>query len=198
MQVTLSMQFERDLQALAQLAQAWKAQAGRRTMQAHRRIGQLHRREAIERVPVDEGRLRNAILTNTYLVGDQYHTETGTNVEKYPAFVEFGTRYIAGGRVKALGQRVDITDAQAIKLWPAKNFGSLNLKTGGRKAGLIDEKSGRANLRVIEAIDKRLAAGRAQESMPWLRPSFQKIKAQAIEMLQAALEPPPSAQGAAG
>ena len=50
----------------------------------------------------------------------------------YPVYVEFGTKYIAGGRVLALGFEPTITDAQAVKFWPAKNTGQDVGSTGKR------------------------------------------------------------------
>lgn len=91
-----------------------------RITRTHRRIGEMHRSEAVPRVPVDTSNLKQRLLTNTYREGDHIITETGTNVEDYPIYVEFGTEYIAGGRVLALGKNPRITDAEAIKNWPAK------------------------------------------------------------------------------
>jgi hypothetical protein len=193
MQVTLNQQFQQDLAAFSQLASQWGREMPGKVKAAHRRIGQMHRAEAVKRAPVDEGTLRQRILTNTYEAGGLIFTETGTNVEKYPAFVEFGTRYIAGGRVKRIGTAVDITDAQAVTLWPAKNFGSLVdffSRDRKRKPGIIDEQTGNANRRVVAALEKRQARGGAQEQMPWLRPSFSKIRAEALELLAEATRPP--------
>ncbi len=122
MKVTLGKQFSDQLNKLADDIDGWSEDARERLLDAHRRIGQRHKAEAVKRVPVDEGTLKERITTATHrdTAGTEILTETGTNVPDYPVFLEFGTRYIAGGRVKALGEGVDITDAQAVKDWPAK------------------------------------------------------------------------------
>lgn len=74
--------------------------------------------EAKRRVPVDTGRLRNGILKEVRRVRGGVEGRVGTNV-KYGKYIEFGTPDIAGGRVKALGPRPDVTDTEAIKTWPA-------------------------------------------------------------------------------
>lgn len=56
-----------------------------------------------------------------------YFAAVGSN-ESYAAFIEFGTRWIAGGEVKALGLNPNITDASAVTSWPAK-------EAGGAKSG---------------------------------------------------------------
>lgn len=200
MQITLNQQFRADLELFGKAAARWGAEAPRRLKTAHRKIGALHRQEAVKRVPVDEGTLRQRILTNTYETDGMIFTETGTNIPEYPIYIEFGTKYIAGGRVKRLGTAPDLTDAQAITLWPAKNFGSLVDFLGGskdRRPGQIDEETGKANERIVAGFAARLARGGAQEQMPWLRPAFQKIKVDAIGLLHAAMDPPGAGQGVA-
>lgn len=109
--------------------------------------------ECVKRVPVDEGFLRNRILTNTKADKDGIVGEVGSNLD-YAVFLEFGTKHIARGLVKALGERVDITDAEAIKNWPAKD----QLKIGD-------------------------GAG-SMERMPWLRTSWMAIEDWAIQTLK--------------
>jgi len=83
-------------------------------------------REAKRRVPVSGGKLqggvggflRNSINVNLISQTDGIEGEIGSHA-KYAVFIEFGTRYIAGGAVEALGTNPDITDAEAIKTWPA-------------------------------------------------------------------------------
>jgi len=122
MEVRLSKQFGKDLDDLAKAFGSWDDDSVKRLVKAHKRIGVRHKGEAVKRVPVDQSTLKQRITTHTdkSAAGTDVTTETGTNVPDYPIFLEFGTRYIAGGRVKALGDGVGITDAQAVKDWPAK------------------------------------------------------------------------------
>lgn len=88
-------------------------------------IGQLVKGQAQRRVPVDSNRLKQGILAVTYQVGNNIITDVGTNVKSdsgfpYPVVIEFGSKHIAGGAVQALGEGLDITDAEAITDWPAK------------------------------------------------------------------------------
>ena len=153
----------------------------RKMKTALRRIGEAQKAEAQKRAPVDTGRLGQAIFTNTFQSGENFTMEVGTNI-KYAVYVEFGTKHIAGGRVKALGDKVEITEAQAIKLWPAKNAGILN-------------REGKVNKAVIGSIEKRVSAGGGQEMMPWLRVSWMKIREWAIQQIEGALTPPPQKGG---
>ncbi len=126
--------------------------------------------EAKMRIPVDTGLARNTILREQGRDSQGLFCAVGSN-QKYSKYIEFGTKRIARGLVKALGLREDITDSQAIKIWPAKN------------ANLVDEVTGKASRRAISAIDKRLASGGSQEQMPWLRTSFMAIRDWAIKRL---------------
>lgn len=77
--------------------------------------------EAQRRVPVESGLLRNSILSETGKDGsDGYFAAVGSNQE-YAPHIEFGTKWIAGGAVAALGNSPEVTDDQAIKSWPAKD-----------------------------------------------------------------------------
>lgn len=177
MEVTLHRSFQRMLEAFAGAIKSWKRDGHDRLVRKMRRIGQKHKAEAVKRVPVDEGRLRNGILTNTYEEKfGQIFTETGTNIRGYPVFVEFGTKFIAGGRVKALGDGPEITDDQAIKEWPAKMEGLEGFKTD--KQGRLRDTAG------------RYLAGGGREQMPWLRPSFMKIRDWAVGQIDKAMRPP--------
>jgi hypothetical protein len=75
-------------------------------------------REAKRRVPVDTGFLRNSININVTTRPSEAVGEIGTHVI-YGVYLEYGTKWIAGGAVKALGTSPEITDAEAIKSWPA-------------------------------------------------------------------------------
>jgi len=177
--------------ALKQLENAllnWTKEGRAKALKAHQQIAQRWRSEAVRRVPVDTSRLKQAILANAYEDGNQIVCEVGTNVTSssgapYPVYVEFGTRYIARGRVLALGFGPEVTDAQAIKYWPAKNEG-------------IVSNTGKVNTRVAAAISRRMRLGQATEQMPWLRPAFWAVRDWAVQLLNAAMEPPPQ-QGTA-
>lgn len=82
--------------------------------------------EAMHRVPFDVFRdaqgqhLRESIETAIEEIGDTLYAAIGTN-NHYASYVEFGTHRIAQGRVLALGDGPEVTDAQAVKDWPAKD-----------------------------------------------------------------------------
>lgn len=175
--LSLGHQFSKDLNKLAKNLEKWSEQAQKKIETAHKRIGKRWQAEAVKRVPVDTGTLKQRILTNTYREGNKFITECGSNVP-YAPFVEFGTRHIAGGRVLAAGAGPDVTDAQAITVWPAKN------------RDIVDEHSGIANQRVVKAIEARLSRSGSQEQMPWLRPAFNSIRDWVIQELTKATEPP--------
>jgi len=63
-----------------------------------------------------------------------------------------------------------VTDAQAIKLWPAKNNNLVNKITGKayKAAGVLAAK---------------VAAGGNQEQMPWLRTSLNVMKDWAVQRM---------------
>lgn len=175
--ISLGKQFSRDLRKLAKALKKWPEDAKKNLHQAHKRIGHRWRAEAVKRVPVDTGTLKQRIVENTYWEGgNSIITECGSNVP-YAPFVEFGTRHIAGGRILALGDSPDITDAEAIKDWPAKAAG-----------GVVNNQSG--NAAVNAALQRRAARGSASEQMPWLRPAFNSIRDWAIDQLAKATEPP--------
>ena len=73
-------------------------------------------------VPVRTGRLRNSIQKEIRFaqVGGVIELAVGSNV-KYAPFIEFGTATIAGGQVKAIGLKPIVSEAEAIKSWPALN-----------------------------------------------------------------------------
>lgn len=177
MQVTLHEGFAKELENLADAIDQWSEDSRRRLVQAHRKIGERHKAEAVKRVPVDEGRLRNGIITRTHHNASMTDvlTETGTNVRGYPVYLEFGTRFIAGGRVLALGDGIAITDAEAVKDWPAKSAG---------QDGRID-KRGR-----FRTSTGQFVKGAGREQMPWLRPAFWAIRDWALKQLANVHIPP--------
>lgn len=187
-EVSLGKQLSESLKQFENALHRWTAEGRAKLVKTHQVVAQRWRSEAVRRVPVDTSRLKQAILSNAYEDGKEIITEVGTNVTSdtgapYPVYVEFGTRYIARGRVLALGFGPEVTDAEAIKYWPAKN------------AGIVDNATGKANTRVVRAIEKRLARHGADEQMPWLRPAFWRIRDWAVQRIDAAIEPPE--QGAA-
>lgn len=167
MNVQFDRSFERQLNQLATAFRTWGKEAERDLKKAHRTIGYRWKSGAVKRVPVDEGTLKQRILSNTYhdRTADEIVTEVGTNVP-YGKWLEFGTRRIAGGRVLALGDSEDITDAQAIRDWPAKSEES------------------------IEGEEIRGQTHSSDEQMPWLRPAFNAIREWAVDLLTNALRPP--------
>lgn len=175
--VKLGEQFARDLLKLEDKLESISKSAVRKLEKAHRQIGQRWRSEAVKRVPVDEGTLKQRIVTNTYRQGDTFITETGANL-KYAVYVEFGTRRIAGGRVLALGFDPDISDHDAITMWPAKAAG-------------LNNADGSPNSAVQAARAARQSRGSREEQMPWLRPGFNAIREWAVKQLLQAVEDAP-------
>lgn len=184
MNVRLDRSLERELNQLASAFRAWGREAERDLTQAHRTIGNRWKGEAKKRVPVDEGTLKQRILANTYhdRTADEIVTEVGTNVP-YGKYLEFGTKHIAGGRVKALGEDEGLTDRQAIHDWPAKSG-----EAGDKTSASIDAKGG-ASGRLRNAGGQFLR-GSPQEQMPWLRPAFNSIREWAVDLLTKAFRPP--------
>lgn len=167
MDVKFDGSFGRQLNQLASTFRHWGKEAEREATRAHKTIGVRWKGEAVKRVPVDEGTLKQRVLHNTYhdQAADEIVTEVGTNVP-YGKWLEFGTKRIAGARVLALGEDEGITDAQAIKDWPAKSG---------------------------ESIDGQEIRGQkfsSKEQMPWLRPAFNAIREWAVDLLTKAFRPP--------
>lgn len=91
----------------------------RKMLDAMKRTSILWKAGAVKRAPVDDGLLRASVLREHGKdAKGEYYAAVGSN-QDYAKFVEFGTSRIAGGAVKALGESPNITDAQAIKTWPA-------------------------------------------------------------------------------
>jgi HK97 gp10 family phage protein len=171
--------FRASAKQLEKRLEGWRASVRSKAAKAMKQVALRWHAEAVERVPVDEGTLRNRILQNSYEENGVFIAEVGSNLE-YAKFLEFGTDYIAGGKVKALGDDPGVTDAQAITVWAAKN------------ADLVSNKTGKADKRANAAIDKNLKAGGSQEQMPWLRPAFNSIRRWAEKLIVNALNPPGS------
>lgn len=182
MKVTLSSSFARELKSLAHALRAWRDDSRRELQKAYHRAGLLWQAEAKKRVPVDESRLVQGILSPPpYWNGAVLTQEVGTNIE-YGVHTEFGTDRIAGGKVKRLGDRPDITDLEAVHTWPAKEADAIettshSIDTKGATEGRLRTKIG------------QFTHG-PQEQMPWLRPAFQAIKDELIDGINMACEPP--------
>ncbi len=130
--------------------------------------------EAKLRVPVDTGFLRNSILREDGLDSQGFYGAVGSNA-KYATFTEFGNQYIADGAVEALGTGPDVTDAQAVKVWPAKQakIGNANVGKDGR---------------LREATGKFATGTQTRTQMPWLRTSFNAIREWAINRIAKAVK----------
>ena len=122
-------------------------------------IGEVWVTEAKKRIPVDEGTARNHVLKEVTTGKNTVTLAVGGNL-KYMVYIEFGTKTIAGGRVKQLGLVPNITDAQAVKSWPAKSQGLSGVEPG--------------------------VAANNKEQMPWLRTSFMAIRKRAIRAIDRA------------
>lgn len=96
----------------------WDGSMRRKMWGALQAIGSVWVTEAKKRVPVDTGFLRNSINKSVTVTKTSFELAVGSSA-KYAGYTEFGTEHIAGGRVKALGTTPNITDANAIKMWPA-------------------------------------------------------------------------------
>lgn len=140
-------------------------------------------REAKFRVPVDTGVTRNTILGDVTVTNDEATCSVGSNQE-HAKHIEFGTDWIAGGSVKALGTRPDITDADAIHTWAAKeeNATKKTSYSANINTGRLHNRGG------LEIDGKRGAVGR-QEQMPWLRTSFIAIRPKILAWLGDCLKP---------
>lgn len=135
--------------------------------------------EAVKRIPVKTGRARNAIFHSVRWEGyGDLVGEIGGNL-RYMDFLEFGTRFIAGGRVQEIGPRSDVTDMDAIHNWPAKAGEATDLTAVAMELG-----TGRR-------VNNRLQyVGGPQEQMPWLRPAWMAIQGWALKQIEAAMRPP--------
>lgn len=177
--VTLDSAFSKELQALANLLRSWDKNIVSRLQAALREIGNRWKSEAAKRVPVDTGNLKQRILTEVFQEFGNWTVACGTNVP-YGKYLEFGTKFIAGGRVLALGSDPNIGDGQAITNWPAKN------------ADFVNPITGIANAVAVAQSLKAHNRGSPQEEMPWLRSSLQAIVPWAVSMLIQAARPPDS------
>lgn len=126
MKVTLGKQFSNELNKLDAAIKLWKEGGHKELKRRFRIIGVRVKGQAQRRVPVRSNRLKQQIITVTNEdESGNLVTEVGTNVKSkkgfpYPVVLEFGSKHIAQGRVKMLGEESGISDAEAVTEWPAK------------------------------------------------------------------------------
>lgn len=181
--IKLGEEFARDCIQLENRIKNWTKELKAKLHAVHREVGARWKAEAVKRVPVDTSTLKQRILNNVYL--DQqyiYVTEVGTNVEEYPVYLEFGTEYIARGAVMRLGDSTEITDQQAIHMWPAKEADAIestsySINTNDERLNRVGDLAGAGKVK-----------GGPQEQMPWLRPAFNSIKTWVIDSLNQTIE----------
>lgn len=160
------------------LLREWGTLAKANLERAYSRIVFRWHAEAAKRIPVRTGRARNAIFQNVYWDGPTLIAEVGGNL-RYMDFLEFGTRFIAGGRVQEIGRRPDVTDMDAIHNWPAKAGEATDLT-----AVAMELHTGRRVNNKLQYVTG------PQEQMPWLRPAWMAIRDWSIKQIEAAMQPP--------
>lgn len=162
--IRLGEELTRDCVSLENRVGNWSKSLKARLKAVHREVGVRWKGEAQRRVPVDTGFLKTKLMHNVYDEQQYvYVTEVGTNIPEYPVYLEFGTRFIAGGAVLALGDSTGLTDQDAIHMWPAKAEGLAGMGTGVSST----------------------------EQMPYIRPAFNSIREWVIDSLnQTAVVPP--------
>lgn len=168
--VSMDRSFDGALAKLQSAIKNWPVRAIANLYYAHKRITKKWISAARKRVPEWSKELRDSIDGVTIKHGQGVYSKVGSDLF-YAKYIEFGTRYIAGGKVKALGTKMHITDAEAVTDWPAKHIKGTR-KTVRRK-------------RVKRASRKQSA------QMPWLRPAWWSIDKWARAELSLALDPPP-------
>jgi len=177
---------------LEKLVKQWGDRFRTDVFKLFQQLGFRWHAEAVKRVPVDEGTLKNTLIHNTYWENDNsIVTELGTNLE-YGGFVEFGTRLIAGGAVLALGpDREEISDLEAVHTWPAKQANEIrktsrSIITDGGESSFFNLQGklevGMFKGRLLNR-DGELLPARPQEQMPWLRASWVVVKPWFLESL---------------
>lgn len=192
------------LNGLETIVKEWGLAVNDRAFKLFTKLGFRWHAEAVKRVPVDEGTLKNTLIHNTYWEiggggtrGGALITELGTNLE-YGDFVEFGTRRIAGGAVLQIGDKEDVSDFEAVHTWPAKERDasrrtSFEILHDEGEFGLMDLRGkiqvGQVRGRLLNR-DGELLAARPQEQMPWLRASWHAVKPWFMQELVSIFEPP--------
>lgn len=175
--IQLDPEFGKGLLKLSKFFGDWETGLDDRLEKAFRVIVNRWHAECVKRVPVHDSTLKQRILTEVFKEAETWFGAVGTNLV-YGKFLEFGTKYIAGGRVLALGDGTEITDEMAIKDWPAKSADSVGHMVT-------------ADGRLRNAEGKFTAkGGNSNEQMPWLRPAMNAIKPWALGVLAKAMLPP--------
>ena len=165
--IRLGEELARDCVSLEARAGNWSKSLKAKLLKVHKQVGARWRDEAQRRVPVDKDTLRARLFHNEYEETQYiYVTEMGTNIPEYPVYLEFGTRFIAGGAVLALGDSTGLTDQDAIHTWPAKEKGLTGMAAGTN----------------------------SNEQMPYIRPAFNSIREWVIERLNSTTVVPPRTQ----
>lgn len=184
--IKLGEELSRDCITLERRIGNWSADLKAKLRAVHREVGVRWKGEAVKRVPVDTGFLKSKILSNVYQEQELvYVTEVGTNVPEYPVDLEFGTKYIARGAVLRLGDSTNLTDQDAIHMWPAKQADAI--KSTSYSINTNDER-----LNKIGELAGANKQGGPQEQMPWLRPAFNSIRQWVIDSLNNVVVVPPN------
>lgn len=179
------------LEGLTKLAEKWNEKLRGQAFRLFTQLAFRWHAEAVKRVPVDEGILKNTLIHNTYWENDTtIVTELGTNLD-YGGFVEFGTRFIAGGAVLAIGPKPEVTDTEAIHTWPAKQANETEKTSRSiiRDQGdhSLFDLQGKLHVGTFKGrllnVSGNLLPARPQEQMPWLRASWVVVKPWFLEEL---------------
>ena len=94
-EITLHQEFAQELKKLADMLRAWDKSCLDGIIKALKIIGQRWKAEAVKRVPVDTGNLKNRILTDTYKeaatgqrqLAPMCHTESGSSSARNTSLV---------------------------------------------------------------------------------------------------------------
>lgn len=157
--------------AFSALAFDMAREAELKTLGAMQDIATKWEYEAKLRIPVETGNARNQTFGHSGVDGEGVYAKVENNTE-YASFLEFGTKHIAGGAVLALGDREDVTDAEAVHSWAAKDGNANDRTSHSHRGGKLNNGKGDV-----------LASQRPQEEMPWLRTSFMAIREWAIRRI---------------
>lgn len=180
------------LDSFQEILNRWRPSVRKKTGEAMRDISAAWQSEAQKRIPVDTGLTRNTVLRDYgQHKNGEFYAACGSNQE-HAKFLEYGTKHIAGGKVKALGQNPEITDQQAVHTWPAKerDADKTTRRDGKGRFHKIKGGSTSASFKggALRNAKGRFVRGGAQEQMPWLRPAWMAIKEKAIGRLAKALQ----------
>jgi hypothetical protein len=167
----------KQFEILSKLLVALSAAGNKQVAAALNEIALDWQRETQKHAPVEDGSFRKSIaVIKAEPKGDVIQAKVGTNAVSddgtpYPVFLEFGTKYIAGGAV--LGWKFG---DDPILDWAAKRG-----DTAGNKQALSLTAEGRGKNAAGRFVSKR--AVERSEFMPPFRGSWQVIQDQAIKKL---------------